>query len=583
MSRETQARHAKATWTHWGTLAALALLLSCVEHNPQPDKEEPTTRFQKTYMVHSKPKLDVLLVLNNNPSMRAARGDITRGLDHLARDLAARFNYRVAVTSTHLRDGGGQLLMPTTGAEAGPDAEACAALVHSGALQPILASGLNGNVGRDCGDDQGCVQDELILKLRCLTALEPAPVDAERGLEAMRLALSCDGPNATRLGSCGASELEDTLPASEFLRPDATLMVVIISDEDDCSAPASNPVESHTAICKHGVADQDGDGVPDGYRDAMICGDRAPAACFAFECDGRDAEACYAQRCEVEGADRDACAYADDHLTPIQDYVRFLEGLKARPLDQIVLLMIVGPRQYTERGDLMRFQPGEPREGCQGTTLDHSPAPYDPTLNGETLDACCPEGRCLGPVQPSCAAADHVAFPGRRYLELVDIWSGDSRNGGVGVGCPMLATPGYPDQDPSLACINICDAGFGAVMGSLFWSPDRLGIFCLDAAPVCVVPPTEIDGDLQPARPCQTPEEINIAAHYDIQIKTACGVEDCPMRQLEQALERDAWALQFTEGCPWQVGLRFHSALSPGTQVTFTYTAWRASIPADVD
>src|SRR5690606_37187995 len=59
-----------------------------------------------------------------------------------------------------------------------------------------------------------------------------------------------------------------------FLRPDAVLAVVIISDEDDCSDPAENRAASKRVVCRPGgVADSNGDGLPDGYADLNNCPD----------------------------------------------------------------------------------------------------------------------------------------------------------------------------------------------------------------------------------------------------------------------------------------------------------------------
>ena len=56
--------------------------------------------------------------------------------------------------------------------------------------------------------------------------------------------------------------------------------------------------ERLVGICRGGPVDRDGDGVPDGYRDAPGCTDDA-AACFKRDCGDRSIADCHAWRCRV--------------------------------------------------------------------------------------------------------------------------------------------------------------------------------------------------------------------------------------------------------------------------------------------
>ncbi|HMV67544.1 MAG TPA: hypothetical protein PKA64_11895 [Myxococcota bacterium] len=136
----------------------------------------------------------------------------------------------------------------------------------------------------------------------------------EKGLEAARFALSANmttGPNAG------------------FLRPDANLLVVFVSDEDDCSD--------------------------------------------AGALEGQEAEACYTQ---------------EDKLTPVGEFVQFFEGLKRSP-DMVQLSAIVGPEgatsicdettlEGTRYIDVSRLSGGLSGSICE---TDWSPMLYDLGLN----------------------------------------------------------------------------------------------------------------------------------------------------------------------------------------------------------
>ena len=71
----------------------------------------------------------------------------------------------------------------------------------------------------------------------------------------------------------------------------------------------TNPDTIEKTICRRGAADDDGDGVPDGYRMAASCRGQAPSACFRAECGALDAKACQAELCQVRPLplDQDLC------------------------------------------------------------------------------------------------------------------------------------------------------------------------------------------------------------------------------------------------------------------------------------
>jgi len=116
-----------------------------------------------------------------------------------------------------------------------------------------------------------------------------------------------------------------------FLRPDATLAVVLLSDEVDCSAPSDNPRASRRAICKYGPVDNNADGVPDGYAAPDGCDEADARTCVTRDCANLTPEQCYPARCVIERSDNNNCEWLGQALTPVSDYADFLRSLKSAP------------------------------------------------------------------------------------------------------------------------------------------------------------------------------------------------------------------------------------------------------------
>ncbi|MBU1432742.1 hypothetical protein KKF91_19560 [Myxococcota bacterium] len=614
----------------------LALLMACNEHPILPLDQVITATNRQESELPAKTKIDFLFVIDNSASMCEEQDNLSRNFSSfstwLAKDLGEAADYRLAVISTDLHPNhgeAGQFLMKPAldpmpncrdadGRPYVPNTGACAELISSGALAPVLRSGPDGNIGRDCpANDTDCVQEDLEKKFRCLSTLGTAGDNFEKGLEAIRMALSCNGPNAARFGLCCVSDQTCTTneqcgggsciggycrgcdegtpgsctynpactipeggPQPEFLRPDALQVIVVVSDEDDCSDPASNPAESTRAICKYGPTDQNGDEIPDGYNDRAICGDRTPSACFASECGNLTAQECFSQKCEINRNDNNSCEYYRDDLTTVTDYKRFLDSLKARPKDQLIVATIVGHRQYTESGFEITFNPGHADEGCQGVAPGQSAAVYDPTQHDKTYDECCPQGRCKGSIQPSCASSNGIAFAGRRYLQLAEFFDTS------GIGCVKDATPGAPNEDTSLQCVNICIDDFSTPLDMI---KDRivqhLGNYCLDKIPACIVPALELNGESQPEHACETEEEFNDKHNYRIRVRQQCLLDinsggNCQTVEPPRYLDESEWELRLNEsGCPGNTMIKLTEPPPAGAEVFVEFTVSMSGAP----
>lgn len=132
--------------------------------------------------------------------------------------------------------------------------------------------------------------------LRCMGLLGDGGCGLSSPLEAMKRAL--DGHRPESLG---------------FLRSDATLVVILVSDKDDCSVQASRRSENNPVT-----------------RNCTTPDPEAPADCFepAFRCLARNLRC--TEPLNVAGS-KSACQQrADSYLEPVEKYVDFLRTLKPR-------------------------------------------------------------------------------------------------------------------------------------------------------------------------------------------------------------------------------------------------------------
>lgn len=513
----------------WAIVAPL-LLLGCNDHPLEQLDKVVTSANRQGFSLPQKTKIDFLFMIDDSGSMCEEQENLTRNFslfsDFLAKDLGQAADYRIAVVDTDLRTPGrsGTFLNtpaaptpslncvdPVTNMPKAPDTADCADLLDAqGNLKfgKILKSDeLTGNTPAER-------QADLERKFRCMATLGTNGDGFEKGLEAVRLSLSCDGPNKDLFGKCCNPDgtynqlcfYDPGAPdAPQFLRPDAVLVVVLISDEVDCSDPASNPAASKRAICKYGPADGDGDGVPNGYADGKLCQGGNKAECFRRECGGLAAEDCYEQRCVISRSDNSNCEWFRDNLTPIADYEEFLIKLKRSPADSLVVASIVGLRDFTPQGFEISYNPpAVPSD----PTCDPDKPEFDPEKD---RDLCCPAGKCEGAIQPSCESANGVAFSGRRYLELAE------RFGFNGIGCTE------DDQLSGGDCVHICTDDFSQSLLRIRDQVARIvSTYCLDKRPACFVRRGADGQPLEAPRGCETDAERANVDNYSIAVQRGC-------------------------------------------------------------
>lgn len=347
-----------------------------------------------------KPKVDFLFVVDNSGSMCEEQSVLAQAMAEVAPQLAG-LDWRIAITSTDLNspDDQGRFLARTAPAIQPancmilPDTADC-----PDGLTPVLSS-LQTGTALDLAD-----------RFRCMVNIGTNGYGFEKGLEAMRTALVCDGPNAERFGACCVDGVYDASCDAEpdFLRPAAGLVVAIISDEDDCSDHADAQARTHRASCTAAP-----DLAPGAFGALLLeegaC-DAGTAAddCFTRTCAEATVRACQQIRCRVDESANANCYQQTDALTPVADFAAFLRSRKSDP--QAIAYWPFTGRPLLLDDTLVRFAPGAPL----APECDRQDPAFDPSP-----ERCCtPEGVCPGDPWISCNSALGSAFGGQRYTAL---------------------------------------------------------------------------------------------------------------------------------------------------------------------
>lgn len=303
-------------------LAALLALAACNEH---PLKVVELSRTAETVLdVNIAPlrNVDILFVIDNSGSMAAEQANLAANLAPMIErleDEEVAADYRIAVTTTDVADGA----CTSTGPEDGNFVStSCRARLEDFVTLPNF-------VPAEDARESACLSlcPESLADLRTSpTAIDAGGEEASRpwienvfgaknlpeGVSTEQ-AFACMGPQG--VNGCGfegplramerALARTDVSTESEFgfLRDDAILLVVFVTDEADCSALGTMPDE----VRQIGSA---------------ACWD-AGVRCTSAEDGSLD---CTSANLDVDG---NAVAGSEAVLTPVEDYVTLLESIQA--------------------------------------------------------------------------------------------------------------------------------------------------------------------------------------------------------------------------------------------------------------
>jgi hypothetical protein len=294
-------------WLLGAPLLAL-VLWACGAHPLALPDPMPEAEVDRAYEVNPLRQLDLLFVVDNSGSMTEEQANLQKNFPDFMKALqniqGGLPDTRIAVISTNFG--------------AGPTAlgRECPVLGDKGAFQAKAGCGLDTTKsGYFLTMDSKGAQNftgTLPEVFSCMAKLGNEGCGFEHQLQSMRAALAAsETPSSLAPGNRG------------FLRKDAFLGIVILSDEDDCSG------EGDALIYKDRAAGQSGS-----LRCALlghVCNDQAIPASKTFT---STLAACKPyQRQDSEKATR---------LINVQEFVKFVKDLKGGSDEKIIVSSIIG-------------------------------------------------------------------------------------------------------------------------------------------------------------------------------------------------------------------------------------------------
>jgi hypothetical protein len=377
-----------------------------------------------------------------------------------------------------------------------------------------------------CGrDDDACIlkfyqKTYLNQAMACFATVKLVEDVLDKGLESMRLALTCHGPNEADIDTCcvglGNDRKFDPRCTEEmpFLRPNATLLVSHLSDRNDCSHPADGGAFSQRLVCRpDGLIDQNQNEIPDLYEqvhqnDMVMAKSMYQKDCVGFE----SSLMCQSKQCVFEVNSEIQCEQNQDLLSDVSSYASFLQSLKQRA-DQLIYAPFVNfnlyqdlkPLQYTQADDYL--------------TSDCS--------TRHEIDACCMDGICPKVDRfKSCDLGTKAlsAYPGTRYLKLADAMQFNDESV---VTCPQGNEPKLNElskqyfEQAGKNCLHICLESYEVPFEKL---RDQISV---QANTYCLAP-TLKDQNLSIEPTCGTDCPSSDQMSADLEWETKTGNENCP-------------------------------------------------------
>jgi hypothetical protein len=338
------------------------LLTACLEHPIKTVTYDPQGELDKPLLLTVKKDVDILFVIDNSWSMGEEQALLSQNFAAFINVLeqpGVEANYRIGVTTTD----SGNPRCPTTTPENG-------ALVLSSCLDRIDAGEFSaltteGPIDRASACTDLCALTSADLPITpTVTASDPTPrprrwiesiagqTNLPDGVSAVE-AFQCFGPQG--VAGCGmesplesmrealAASADPKSPNYGFVRPDALLAVVFITDETDCSI---NPAHSEFFLTQTDPVFSGG-GAPDSgscWRMGVTCDGAGPT--FA---------GCRASDLGVDG--QPAGDPDDAMLAPVRRYIDFLQAIEddKRTRDakqEVIVAMLVGVPPGYEDGDV---------------------------------------------------------------------------------------------------------------------------------------------------------------------------------------------------------------------------------------
>lgn len=283
-------------------LGAVATLAGCPDREVAKVDPRQNREQQKEVPVQINRDIDILFVIDDSGSMREEQASLTANFQRFINVLnnieGGLPNVHIGVVSTNV--GAGTFGIDGCGANGDNGSLQNA---PNGVCETPTDKWIRDIANQDGSRDQNFAGNDLASTFSCIAGLGTTGCGFEQPLESMRRALN--GSNNANNG---------------FLRPDAFLAVIIISDEDDCSTEDGNMFDTNPALDRIDSSL--------GFLRSFRCFE------FGIECNP-DTPRSLGPRVDCVPRTNSQFMYN------VNEYADFLKGLKSDP-GQIIVAGIIG-------------------------------------------------------------------------------------------------------------------------------------------------------------------------------------------------------------------------------------------------
>lgn len=359
--RTMRSQWRRLRWALAGSVVPF-VLWACNDHALQLPKPVPESQTDQYADVNPVRKLDLLFMIDNSNSMKeeqdSLRANFPKFMAELRKIPGASGpelpDVRIAIISSDVGSGANGPCLPPQG--------------DRGRFQVKAGCGLDSAQAHWLAAQENGAKVNFTGKLEdvfaCMASLGVDGCGYEHQLQSIRAALSLANPEN-----------------QNFVRPDAYLGIIILSDEDDCSAPPESDLFAR---------------IPDGHNPNLVCGLQG------HTCKGQmvppNEFMSPLSECKPTEASK-------TKLIPVEEIVNAVKAVKAGRNDRIIVAGIIGwdvdnNNGGTRDGATYRIAKNVP--GGPGITQDN------------TMD-----------IQPICSSTNGKATPGIRLKGFIDAFGSE--------------------------------------------------------------------------------------------------------------------------------------------------------------
>lgn len=413
-------------------LAALMPLvcLSCVGHRLVAPDPGTTQSHDGVWLQQPRLKLDIVFMIDDSRSMADKQDNLVRNFPRFMRVLedavpaGSALDAHIGVVSSDLGIGTVSAGVDPCGTDGG----------KRGAFQAAPRGACAGPRGSYLITNEGGrnFDGDIADVFACIARLGTNGCGFEHQLASVRRALGGDPTAAMPPENAG------------FLRPDARLGIVLITDEDDCSAPTGSDLFTDDPAAEAAY------GPRDSYRCNMfghLCGGAPPPHSV------------------VSGLSCEPNETATSRLIHVGELVDFFRGLKRDP-DLLRVAAIAGPS--TPYGtfidpvdDVLKISPS--CKGASGTdTGDGAPGVRLASFIGAFGDRGLYESICAPDFGPAMEHIARTLIPDLVPCVNGRLYDTDLARPGVQADCTVTEAQPRELQAPTDVAVRACDASGGA-------------------------------------------------------------------------------------------------------------------------